>query len=270
MKKRLLAVVMAVVMAIALCAPALGEAGDNSLDALKARGKLILGMDDKFPPMGFRNEAGELIGFDVDLARAVCERLGVELELQTIEWSSKELELSSGNIDCIWNGMSRTAEREESMTLSLDYMNNQMVFLCNNAAFASRDDLAGKVVAVQSGSFADDLINDASFGDLKATLGEVRGYPDYIMAIMDMQNGNVDAVLIDLVVANYRIAGFADDTLFTMDPLMDDLFCIGFRKGEVQLRDAIDETMVSMQADGSLGRIAEVWFGENISIIPAA
>ncbi len=265
--KKVLLMVLALAMVFALAVPALA---DGSLDALKGRGKLILGLDDSFPPMGFRDENNEIVGFDVDLAREVCARLGVELVLQPIDWSAKELELSTGNIDCIWNGMSRTAEREASMALSLDYMNNKIVVLTNNAEFKAKEDLAGKVMAVQAGSFAEEVINDEKYADYKASLAEVRAYPDYLTCIMDLQNGNVDGVLIDLVVANDRRAGLGDASLFTMDNLADDLFCVGFRKEDVALRDAANAALIAMQAEGKVDEIAKVWFGENISIIPAA
>ncbi len=264
--KRTLIMVLAIVMVFALAVPAMA---DGSLDALKDRGKLVLGLDDSFPPMGFRDENNEIVGFDIDLAKEVCARLGVELVLQPIEWSAKEMVLASGEIDCIWNGMSRTAEREASMALSCDYMNNKIVVMCNNAAYQAKEDLAGKVLAVQSGSFAEEVINDPKYAEYKASLGEVRGYPDYLTCIMDLQNGNVDGVLIDLVVANYRMAGLGDASLFTMDNLEDDLYCIGFRKDDLALRDAVNEILVGMQKDGKVEEIAKVWFGENISIIPA-
>ena len=264
--KKILSLVLALAMILMVAAPAMADA---SLTDLQGRGKLVLGLDDSFPPMGFRDENNEIVGFDIDLAKVVCEKLGVELQLQPIDWSAKEMELQSGNIDCIWNGMSRTPEREEGMALSLDYMNNQLVFLCNNPENQTRADLAGKVLAVQTGSFADGVINGEDMAELKGTLGEVRGYPDYLTAIMDMQNGNVDAVLIDLVVANYRMAGLNDDALFTTDPMMDDLYCVGFRKEDVALRDAVNAALIEMQAAGQVDEIAKVWFGENISIIPA-
>ncbi len=241
---------------------------DGSLAAIQQKGALILGLDDSFPPMGFRNENNEIVGFDIDLAREVCKRLGVELTLQPIDWSVKEMELTSGNIDCIWNGMSHTAEREQSMALSLDYMNNKIVLMVKDGAYKTKDDLAGKIVAVQSGSFAQEVVDGEKNAAFKAALSEVRAYPDYQTAIMDLQNGNVDAVAIDLVVANYRIASTGDTTLSTIDDLEDDLFCVGFRKEDTELRDAVNQALKDMAKDGTLDTICAQWFGANISIIP--
>jgi polar amino acid transport system substrate-binding protein len=218
--------------------------------------------------MGYRDENNEIVGFDIDLAREVCKRLGVELTLQPIDWSVKEMELTSGNIDCIWNGMSHTQEREQSMALSLDYMNNKIVLMVKDAAYKTKEELAGKIVAVQSGSFAQEVIDSEKNAAFKATLKEVRAYPDYQTAIMDLQNGNVDAVAIDLVVANYRIASLGDTSLSTIDDLEDDLFCIGFRKEDTELRDAVNQALIEMAKDGTLDTICAKWFGANISIVP--
>lgn len=265
--KKTIGLVLAMAMLFALCAGALA---DGSLDAIKAKGSFILGLDDSFPPMGYRNEDNEIVGFDIDLAKEVTSRLGVELVLQPIDWGAKELELSSGNIDCIWNGMSSTPARQESMSCSLNYMNNKIVFMAGNPEYQSREDLVGKVVAVQAGSFAEEVLTTyEAYAEYMASLKEVRTYPDYLSAIMDMQNGNVDAILIDLVVANFQMANLKDESLFTMDNLEDDLYCIGFRKEDVALRDAVNGVLVEMAKDGAVDAIAAKWFGENISIIPA-
>lgn len=240
---------------------------EGSLAAIQKKGTLILGLDDSFPPMGYRNENNEIVGFDIDLAREVCERLGVELTLQPIDWSAKEMELSSGNIDCIWNGMSHTVEREQSMALSLDYMNNKIVLMVKDAVYKTIDDLGGKIVAVQSGSFAQEVVDSEKNAAFKASLKEVRAYPDYQTAIMDLQNGNVDAVAIDLVVANYRIASSGDTTLSTIGDLEDDLFCVGFRKEDTELRDAVNQALKEMAKDGTMDTICTKWFGSNISIV---
>jgi polar amino acid transport system substrate-binding protein len=263
--KKMMALCLVLLFMVGLGVSAYAE---DSLAAIQKKGALILGLDDSFPPMGYRDENNEIVGFDIDLAREVCKRLGVELTLQPIDWSAKEMELSSGNIDCIWNGMSHTAEREQSMALSLDYMNNKIVLMVKDAAYKTKDDLSGKIVAVQSGSFAQEVIDSEKNAAFKATLKEVRAYPDYQTAIMDLQNGNVDAVAIDLVVANYRIASSGDTTLSTIGDLEDDLFCIGFRKEDTELRDAVNQALKDMAKDGTLDTICTKWFGSNISIVP--
>ncbi|HML48650.1 MAG TPA: amino acid ABC transporter substrate-binding protein [Clostridia bacterium] len=266
--KKCIGMLLAALLLVTALMPALAE--DTSLDKILQKGELVLGLDDSFPPMGYRDENNEIVGFDIDLAREVCVRLGVELKLQPIDWAAKEMELNSGNIDCIWNGMSSTPERQESMACSMDYLNNKIVFLAKDPAIKGREDLVGKRVAVQSGSYAEEVLEqDAQYADFYKSLDEVLAYPDYLTAIMDMQNGNVEAVLIDLVVANYQMTQIGDDSLFTVDNLSDDLYCVGFRKDDVSLRDKVNEIFKEMAKDGKLDEISAKWFGENITLIAA-
>ena len=264
--KKLLAMLL-VAMLVLTAVPAMAE--DDSLAKITEKGTLILGLDDSFKPMGYRNDANEIVGFDIDLAKEVCARLGVELQLQPIEWAAKEMELSSGNIDCIWNGMSDTAARQEAMSLSLDYLNNAIVLLVKDPAIKGREDLVGKKVGLQSGSFAQELLEGEAFADYYKSLGEVLGYVDYPTAIMDLQNGNIEAVVIDQVVANYEIQDRGLSGLFTVDNLADDLYAIGFRKADVALRDKVNETLKEMAKDGKIAEISTKWFGSDLSLIAA-
>ena len=247
----------------------LAETTDESLNNIVNKGTLTLGLDDTFPPMGFRDaDTNEIIGYDIDLATAVAERLGVTLMCQPISWDAKELELSSGNIDCIWNGLSITPERQESMAMTMPYMNNQIVLVAKaNGAVAAVSDLAGKKVAVQSGSFAEEVWEtDPRYADLFAA-AETLAYDEYLTALMDLQQDGLDAVLIDLVVAEYRIKELGDDSLTVVDSLEDDLFGVGFRQGDIALRDQVNALLLEMEADGTIAAISEKWFGKNISIV---
>ena len=135
------------------------SAEDKSLENVKANGKFILGLDDSFPPMGFRDENNEIVGFDIDCAKEVASRMGVELVIQPIAWDSKQMELDSGNIDCIWNGMSINEERKEAMNLSDPYLKNDMVFVVlGSSDYQSQADLEGKNIAVQYGSSAQEIL----------------------------------------------------------------------------------------------------------------
>lgn len=264
--KRLIAMLLAAVLAAMMAVPALAE--DDSLKKIQEKGKFILGLDDSFPPMGYRDENNNIVGFDIDLAAEVCRRLGVELVPQPIDWDAKEMELSSGNIDCIWNGMSDTPERQAAMACSMDYLNNQIVFLVKDPSYKSRQDLVGKKIAVQTGSYAEELLEkDAQYAEYYKSLGEVLAYQDYLTAIMDLQNGNVDAVLIDKVVANYQVTKIGDKSLTTIDSLADDYYCVGFRKDDIALRDAVNEALKAMAKDGKMDEICQKWFGSNISLI---
>lgn len=162
---------------------------------------LVLGMDDSFPPMGFRNENNELVGFDIDLAQEVCNKLGLQLKVQPISWAAKEQELDSGNIDCIWNGFGYTEERDEAMTLSKPYIKDKSMFVVKtDSDYSKQEDLIGKKIGVQSGSIQERRFAESKFGK---SVGEVIGYTDYLTALMDLETGNVDAVYMSEISGNY-------------------------------------------------------------------
>lgn len=264
--KKLIALVLMLMMATT----GFAFAQDNSVENITGKGTFILGLDDSFPPMGYRNEQGEIVGFDIDVAKEVCKRLGVELVVQPIDWSAKELELSSGNIDCIWNGMSITPEREESMAMTFSYLNNQiMVYTKKDSGIAKLEDLAGKKVAVQSGSYAEELLAVDDYAELAGSFAETLAFDEYLTALMDLQQGGVDAVLIDKVVAEFRIANMDNVDLVGVIALEDDNYGIGFRKEDIALRDKVQEILIEMKKDGALAAISQTWFGEDISTVPA-
>ena len=179
------------------------EATDGSWDKVKEAGELVMGLDDSFPPMGYRDDENNIVGFDIDLATEVCSRLGVELKLQPIDWDSKELELSSGAIDCIWNGMSVNDERLEAMFIPKAYIaNKQIISVPADSDIKTKDDLKDKVVGLQKGSTAlDALMADPIHEQVK----EIPEYPDNVAAFMDLQTGRIDALVIDEVVGYYMM-----------------------------------------------------------------
>ena len=266
MLKKIFAALM--ILMIAVTSIALAE--DNSLQAILDKKTFILGLDDSFPPMGFRDENNEIVGFDIDVAKAVAEKLGVEFIAQPIAWDAKELELNSGNIDCIWNGMSITPERQESMAMTWPYLNNQMIFYVKaDSGIATLDDLAGKVVAVQNGSYAEELLN-GDYANLAETFeGDILGYDEYLTALMDLQTGGCDAVLVDLVVGEYKVSGMGAEDLIAGPALADDNYGIGFRKDDIALRDKVQEILIEMKNDGSLAEICKKWFTDDITVVPA-
>ena len=138
-------------------------------------------MDDSFPPMGYRNENNELVGFDIDLANEVCKKMGMELKTQTISWAAKEQELDSGNIDCIWNGFGYTEDRNNAMTLSKPYVKDKSMFVVKeDSSYEDQDELKGKKIGVQSGSTQEKRLNESNYGK---ELGEIIGYTDYLTAV---------------------------------------------------------------------------------------
>lgn len=181
------------------------EEGDASLQYILDKGELILGLDETFPPMGYRDENGDIIGFDIDLATEVCSRLGVKLKLQPINWDSKEMELSGKTIDCIWNGMSVTDERIEGMDLSKPYIaNKQIIIVKGDSTIATKADLAGKTVGAQQGSSAVDAISAEA--DVKASFASLNEYASNDEAFLDLKAGRIDALVVDEVYGRYMIS----------------------------------------------------------------
>jgi len=227
--------------------------------------KFIVGLDDTFAPMGFRDEAGELVGFDIDLATAVCEHLGWEVVFQPIDWDSKELELNSGKIDCIWNGMSITPERQESMSLSRAYLNNRLIIMCNDGIVVnSKSDLAELRIGTQVKSSAlETMQSDPIWIEIASN---VTAYPSYDDVIMDMQAGRIDVMVVDEVLGEYKNSKL--DKKFTVASVDfgDDLYAIGFRKEDTELTKTIEEAIDALIANGTAAEISNKWFGKDIVI----
>ena len=236
----------------------------TTLADIQANGELIIGLDDTFAPMGYRDESGELVGFDIDLATAVCEELGVTATFQPIDWNAKEMELATGNIDCIWNGMSINPERMEGMALSQAYMNNKMIVMTNDGVeIASKADLANYNVGVQAASGAlEAMINDPDY-DLYAD--KVTEYPTYDEVILAMQSGREDCMVIDEMFGNYKNTQLEKPfNVVTAFDFGDDLYAVGFRKGDTELRDAVNDALNSLIDAGTAVEISKVWFNENL------
>lgn len=264
MKKLL---IMTLIAVLALCSFATAEVADDSLTKVLEAGYMVLGLDDGFPPMGFNDEKGEIVGFDIDLAREVCVRLGIELKVQPIDWSAKEVMLNTYAIDCIWNGMSINPARQETMCMTDAYLNNRIVILTKkDSGILEVKDLAGKYVGVQTASFAEEVITLPEYGyqEIYESIAELRGDENYLFAIINLQNDMVDAVLIDEVVAQYQLTQLGDDTLVCTGDLCDDLYGIGFRKADVALETAVFDTIKAMVADGTAAEISMKWFGTDL------
>ena len=239
---------------------------DNSLQYILDKGEFVMGLDDAFPPMGYRDENNEIVGFDIDLAQAVCDKLGVELIPQSIDWNANEMELNTKNIDCIWNGMSINPVRSESMCMSAPYLENEMVFVVrNNDGIETIADLAGKKLAVQAGSTAQDALEEAT--DVKDSLSEVAEYKTNLVALLDLETKGADVVLMDSVVARYQIAQSGKDFIILDEALAPELYGVGFRKEDAALCEAVEQALVELNEDGEVAKIAEKWFGEDITII---
>ena len=228
-------------------------------------GTLIVGFDQEFPPMGFMGDDGTYTGFDLDLAQEAASRLGLEYKAQPVNWDSKDMELESGNIDCIWNGFTMTG-REDDYEWTTPYMANKQIFMvAADSGIESKADLAGKVVECQADSSALAALQEDA--DLTATFGQLLTTADYNSAFMDLEQGAVDAVAMDEIVAAYQIKQRNADFKILDDSLSAEEYGVGFKKGNTELRDKVQQALEEMAADGTLAQISEKWFGEDITTI---
>lgn len=239
-----------------------GTAQDNSLQNVLDKGTLVLGLDDSFPPMGFRDENNNIVGFDIDVATEVANRMGVELKLQPIEWSTKEMELNTDSIDCLWNGLSIDDERKQAMDLSEPYMTNRMVLVVlNNSEYTDQASLAGKTIGVQNGSTAEKILEESDFAN---TIGNTIGFKDNVTAFMELETKGIDAIFMDEVVANYAITSQNKDFKVLEDGLTEEEYAVGFKKGNTALKNEVQKYIDEMKADGTMTQISEKWFGKDV------
>lgn len=239
------------------------EAKKNGSGADK--GTFTIGFDQDFPPMGFVGEDGEYTGFDVELAEETAKRLGLTFVPQPIAWDAKNMELESGNIDCIWNGFTMTG-REEDYTWSEPYMeNSQVVVVLKDSGIESTTDLAGKIVEVQADSSAEAALKEMP--ELTKTFKMLQTTPDYNTAFMDLEMGSVDAIAMDVIVAGYQIQQRGEDFKILDDVLSTEEYAIGFKKGNTELRDEVQTVLKEMAEDGTMAEISEKWFSKDITTI---
>lgn len=271
MKKRLLvlfAIMVLLVGSFALtgCGSDNESGSDDSWAYIEGNGEMIIGLDDTFAPMGFRDEDGNLVGFDIDLATAVCEYLGVDATFQPINWDSKELELESKNIDCIWNGMSATPERMESMSLSNKYLNNKIVIMAldDSVKVEKASDLANYNIGTQADSAA--LETMAADPDYDTFSENVTEYKTYDQALMDMQAGRLDCIVVDQVLGEYKNSKLQEKMIVCDYDFGDDYYAIGFRAEDKELTAKVNEAIKALIDDGTAAKISEKWFGKDIVV----
>ncbi len=245
-----------------------GGAGGGATGGTDGGKKLVVGLDDNYPPMGFKDEKNEIVGFDVDLAKEAAKRLKREVEFKAIDWSSKEAELKSGRVDVLWNGLDITEKRKENMLFSEPYMDNrQIVFVKKDSGItvASEADLTGKVVGTQSGGTAEEYL-DGEGAAVRDTFADFKKYSDYIAAFMDLENGRLDVIIADEITGRYYMSKHADvfEALdVTVGPIST--FGIGFAKDNNDLRDEVQKVLDEMKQEGVTAKISEQWFGKDIT-----
>jgi len=217
-----------------------------------------VGFDAEFPPYGYQDENGEYIGFDLDLAAEVCSRRGWELVKKPIDWDSKDMELDSGSIDCIWNGFTING-RENDYAWTVPYVDNTQVFVVKaDSNISDAAGLKGKIVAVQTASSALSALDSDDNADLKKSLGSVLEVPDYNTAFLNLEAGSVDAIALDVGVADYQLKN-REGYVKLEEPLSSEQYGVGFKKDNTDLRDQVQETLLDMEKDGTFADIAEKW-----------
>ncbi len=272
MKKRLLAVLtLGILLTSMVALTACGgkdegkKADDKDLD-LGTEGTFTVGLDDTFAPMGFRDKDGNLVGFDIDLATEVAKDMGLKVEFKPINWDAKDMELKAKNIDCVWNGMSQTPEREKAMALSKKYLNNKIILMTNkdDVKVDSAEDLKGLNIGTQADSSALEMLkkNDM-YEEIKDKITEYTSYDD---AILDMKAGRIDVLAIDQVLGEYKNNNMGEKMRALKYDLGDDFYVIGFRKDDKALRDRVNTAIKNVIESGKAAEISKDWFGKDIVV----
>ena len=261
MKKLSLLLALCLSMSLLAACGKKEDAADAAADADAVK-TFTVGFDAEFPPYGYMDENGEYVGFDLSLAEEVCERNGWELVKRPIDWDSKDMELSSGSIDCIWNGFTMNG-REDAYTWSVPYVDNsQVLVVAENSGIATFDDLAGKTVGVQKESSALSALNDEEVPEniaLRDSLGNLIEYADYNTAFMDLEAGALDAVAMDIGVASYQIESRGGGYVMLEQNLASEQYGVGFKLGNTELKDTVEATLMDMVEDETFAKIAEEW-----------
>ncbi len=225
--------------------------------------KFTVGFDAEFPPYGYQDESGEYVGFDLSLAEEVCKRRGWELVKTPIEWNSKDLELETGAIDCIWNGFTING-REDSYTWTVPYVDNsQVAVVRKDSGVSALEDLKGKIVAVQADSsalaaFTGEDAEEKNI-ELAKQFKELQQVGDYNSAFLNLESGAVDAVCMDIGVAKYEMEKRGDKFKMLDEHISSEEYGVGFLKGNTELRDQVQETLYEMVNDNTFSQIAADW-----------
>ncbi len=261
MKKTLSMLVLALAAGVAL------SGCDKSENASAAKpaavSKIVVGLDDNFPPMGFRDEKNTLVGFDIDLAREAAKRLGAEVEFKPIDWNAKEAELNGKRVDVLWNGLTITEERKANIAFTTPYLENrQIVIVTANSKIKDKAGLAGKIIGVQEGSSAVEAIEkDAATAK---SFKELKKFGDNVTALMDLSAGRLEALVVDEVVGRYYIAKKPGEYVVLDENFGTEEYGVGVRKDDTELLGKLQKALDEMKKDGSAARISTQWFGKDI------
>ena len=229
--------------------------------------KMVVGLDDNFAPIGFRDENNNIVGYDIDLAKEACKRAGLDVEFKPIDWASKEAEMKSKRIDAIWNCFTVNEERKQTYGLSEPYMNNaQLVVVPVDSDIQAIADIKGKVLAVQDDSTGSYIMESADRAELKASLKDYRKYPDFAAIYLDMDADRVDAMIVDAVLARYYMKLNPGKYRALDENMGDEVVAVAFRKEDNELREKINKALAEMKKDGTAKKISEKWLDADITV----
>ena len=267
MKKRTLLATVALTAILAACGknePASNTAAAPApAPAPAAVTKLIVGLDDNFPPMGFRDEKNELVGFDIDMAKEVAKRANIEVQFKPIDWNAKEAELLGKRVDALWNGLTILEERKEKILFSDPYMvNKQIIIVKAGSPIKAKADMAGKIVGAQEGSSAVTAMEKDK--GLSSSFKETKLFGDNIAALMDVETGRLDAVVVDEVVGRYLVNKKPESYVVLAEDFGTEEYGVGFRKDDEATRNKVNDVLTEMKKDGKAAEIAQKWFGADV------
>ena len=220
--------------------------------------KIVVGLDDNFPPMGFRDEKNELVGFDIDLAKEAGKRLGAEVTFKPIDWSAKEAELSGKRVDVLWNGLTITEERKANILFTKPYLENrQIVVVTEKSDIKAKADLAGKIVGVQDGSSAVEAVqkDEAAAKSIK----ELKKFGDNVTALMDLSAGRLDALVVDEVVGRYYTSKKPGEYRVLDENFGTEDYGVGTRKDDSELMAKLQKALDDMKADGKTWHYVDIY-----------
>ncbi len=258
-----IAVLMTVTLVVSGCGQKAEEgSADKSLEAVKEKGYFVVGLDDSFPPMGFRDESGEIVGFDIDMAKEAAKRMGVEAKFKPVEWDGVILSLKNKDIDVIWNGLTVTEERKEKISFSKVYLaNRQVIIVRDDSDITTKDDLKDKKIGVQLNSTSQIAVEKDEA--LSGSINELKKYSNNVEALLDLKAGRTEAVVVDEIVGRYYIAK-KEGYKVLEDNLGDEVYAVGIRQEDNAFREELDKVLDEMKEDGTAEEISKKWFGEDI------
>ncbi|MGV8982561.1 amino acid ABC transporter substrate-binding protein [Clostridium sp.] len=263
MKNKFKLLIVTMLASIILTACGSTTSADNSLKDIQEKKELVIGLDDNFPPMGFRDKTGEIVGFDIDMAKEVGKRMGVKVTFKPVEWDGVILSLNNKDIDAIWNGLTITDKRKEQIAFSKVYLQNkQIIIVKNKSTISSKTDLKGKTVGLQMGSSSESALSSDS--KLSDSLKEVKKYSNNTEALLDLNADRIDAVIVDEVVGRYYTNLKPGDYKVLNENLGVEDYGVGIRKTDAKLTAEIDKFLGEMKTDGTANTISQKWFGKDI------